>query len=269
TCVRFHDSPPVIKSKKLSTKLFRLCSDESIISHRMILNRYSLFCVYVTFNQYWYFTAYSVLFLIMPFLDRLIRSVNWKKLLVFIAILSCYATVASYFTDVFELNGGYSFVWLACLYIVGAIIRKEELYKRCKKKCIMLILLFLIFITWIWKVWIGGLHEGLGNVPISYIAPNILGIAICFVLIFSSINIHSKWVKKIAASTFGIYLFHDQRIFRKHVIIARFKFIADMPIWSIPVMVIAISSILFLIGLLVDKIWSIFYKRLKIERMFG
>ena len=36
----------MIKSKKLSTKLFRLCSDESIISHRMILNRYSLFCVY-------------------------------------------------------------------------------------------------------------------------------------------------------------------------------------------------------------------------------
>ena len=44
--MRFHDSPPVIKSKKLSTKLFGLCSDESIISHWMILNRYLLFCVY-------------------------------------------------------------------------------------------------------------------------------------------------------------------------------------------------------------------------------
>ena len=51
--MRFHDSPPVIKSKKLSTKLFGLCSDESIISHRMILNRYLLFCVYfaLTFEQ--------------------------------------------------------------------------------------------------------------------------------------------------------------------------------------------------------------------------
>ena len=39
----------MIKSKKLSTKLFRLCSDEPIISHRMILNRYSLFCVYEAF----------------------------------------------------------------------------------------------------------------------------------------------------------------------------------------------------------------------------
>lgn len=36
----------MVKSKKLSTKLFRLCSDESIISHSRILNRYSLFCVY-------------------------------------------------------------------------------------------------------------------------------------------------------------------------------------------------------------------------------
>ncbi len=41
-----NNSPPVAKSKKLSSKLFGLCSDESIISHRMILNRYSLFCVY-------------------------------------------------------------------------------------------------------------------------------------------------------------------------------------------------------------------------------
>ena len=45
--MRFHDSPPVTRSKKLSTKLFRLYSDESIISYRMILNRYSLFCVYI------------------------------------------------------------------------------------------------------------------------------------------------------------------------------------------------------------------------------
>ena len=42
----FQTSPPVAKSKELSTKLFGLCSDESIISHWMILNRYSLFCVY-------------------------------------------------------------------------------------------------------------------------------------------------------------------------------------------------------------------------------
>ena len=46
--MRFHDSPPVTRSKKLSTKLFRLYSDESIISYRMILNRYSLFCVYIS-----------------------------------------------------------------------------------------------------------------------------------------------------------------------------------------------------------------------------
>ena len=49
--MRFHDSPPVIKSKKLSTKLFGLCSDESIISHKMILNRYLLFCVYSQYEK--------------------------------------------------------------------------------------------------------------------------------------------------------------------------------------------------------------------------
>ena len=37
---------PIAKSKRLSTKLFGLCSDGSIISYLRILNRYSLICVY-------------------------------------------------------------------------------------------------------------------------------------------------------------------------------------------------------------------------------
>mgnify|MGYP003278182876 CR=1 FL=1 len=44
--MRFHDSPPVAKSKKLSAKLFERYSDESINPHLMILKRYSLFGVY-------------------------------------------------------------------------------------------------------------------------------------------------------------------------------------------------------------------------------
>ena len=60
--MRFHNSPPVAKSKKLSTKLFGLCSDESIISHWMILNRYLLFCVYNFIETFFYInkTIYSL-----------------------------------------------------------------------------------------------------------------------------------------------------------------------------------------------------------------
>ena len=52
----------MIKSKKLSTKLFGLCSDESIISHWMILNRYLLFCVYNFIETFFYInkTIYSL-----------------------------------------------------------------------------------------------------------------------------------------------------------------------------------------------------------------
>ena len=70
--MRFHDSPPVTRSKKLSTKLFRLYSDESIISYRMILNRYSLFCVYIfsttSYNLSFYLIKKALTFLrLMPF----------------------------------------------------------------------------------------------------------------------------------------------------------------------------------------------------------
>ncbi len=49
--MRFHDSPPVTKSKKLSIKLFGFYSDEFIIPHLMILKRYSLFGVYIVISR--------------------------------------------------------------------------------------------------------------------------------------------------------------------------------------------------------------------------
>lgn len=64
--MRFHDSPPVIKSKKLSTKLFGLCSDESIISHRMILKRYSLFGVYEVLESNAIYNAETKTYLYRP-----------------------------------------------------------------------------------------------------------------------------------------------------------------------------------------------------------
>ena len=75
--MRFHDSPPVIKSKKLSTKLFGLCSDESIISHRMILKRYSLFGVY--FQSYMFTGIIGVVFFISIFIQAFYNYKRWKN----------------------------------------------------------------------------------------------------------------------------------------------------------------------------------------------
>ena len=222
----------------------------------------------VTFDQYWYFTAYTGLFLIMPFLDMILRSVDGKKMLIAIAVLSCYTTVATRWTDALELDGGYSFVWLSILYLVGAIIKKEELHKKCKKKYIILIMSVIVLVTWSWKVWIGGIFgHGLENLPISYISPTILVISLCFVLIFGNMKIQNKLIKSIASSTFGIYLFQDQGAFSKNILLDRFRFIADLSVWQIPFVIMVVIIIIFAAGLIIDKIWQLAYKITNIKNI--
>lgn len=132
-------------------------------------------------------------------------------------------------------------------------------------------MIMLIIITWLWKVYIG---VALGNavgltmdyVLMQYIAPTVLGIAICWILLLAKLNITSKIkkiVKNIAASTYGVYIFHENIAFREIYMVGQFKFIAKYSEWLIPCVVFIIAASIFLLGILIDKIWNGIYTMLK------
>lgn len=223
----------------------------------------------LTFNQYWYFTAYTGVFILMPLLNKIVQRLNSRTIFISVTALSCYTTVSSFIGggDVFALKNGYSFVWLSILYIIGAVIKKEGLYKKIRNKMLIFSMIMLSIIIWLWKVYIG---VALGNavgltmdyVLMQYIAPTVLGVAICYVLLFAKLNVNSKIknvVKNIAASTYGVYIFHENIVFREIYIAGQFKFIVNYSEWLIPCIVIIIALSIFLVGILMDKIWNGFY----------
>ena len=70
----------------------------------------------VASNFYWYFTAYTGVFFVMPWLNMFIKERSSKEMNCFIAIIflvfSCYASVSALLGDPFKLSEGYSFIWL-------------------------------------------------------------------------------------------------------------------------------------------------------------
>lgn len=153
------------------------------------------------------------------------------------------------------------------IYIIGAAIKKEGLYKKNRNKTLIFLMLMLVITTWLWKVYIGVvLGDAVGitmdYVLMQYIAPTVLGVAICYVLLFAKLNVNSKIknvVKNIAASTYGVYIFHENIAFREIYMVGQFKFIANYSEWLIPYVVFFIAVSIFLIGILIDKIWNGFY----------
>ena len=167
------------------------------------------------FNDiYWYFSAYFCLFFFMPFINKVIKNIsknNYRKLLLVIIVLFSVLEVNE---GPFMVGSGYSFLWLLCLYLIGAYTRLYGL--RILKKCNYLFMLLLL-IPLLFKIVVSYYPDTLGyffstDMFISYNSIFILVPSI--ILLYKTINIkvNNKYIinllKRLSKATFGVYIIH-------------------------------------------------------------
>ena len=79
----------------------------------------------VLFRQYWYVTAYFGMCLFIPFFNLLLNRLSKGQLrllaLSIVLVFSVLPTLRQ--KDVFLTDNGYSVLWLACLYLLGGVLR--------------------------------------------------------------------------------------------------------------------------------------------------
>lgn len=80
----------------------------------------------LTQGSYWYFTAYTGLFFLLPLIQKGIENYDieeGKNLIIILVIV--FSGITTFFhTDVFKLDIGYSMIWLMILNIIGMLIHK-------------------------------------------------------------------------------------------------------------------------------------------------
>lgn len=239
-----------------------------LIGKRTLL--YSLFPI--TTNHYWYLSSYTALFFAIPWINKLIKNCDKKELknliLIIFLLFSIFGTVSNYFSDTFKLNNGYSFLWLMCLYIIGAYLKKFEILKNIKISLSILIIILSSIITWINAVFIP--KEYIGVSLISYISPTIILLAISYLNLFSKLQIDKKFfkiIKFVTPTVFAVYLIHVQGIIWEYIIKNKFIFIAKYSPLILILKVIFFSFLIFLICLIIEIIRKYIFDRLKIEKI--
>ena len=85
-------------------------------------------------NHYWYFTAYFALFFFIPVLNFLVERLGERQMkALVISLVAVFSLLPTVFQtrvlpifpgDLFMEYGGYSPLWLAVLYVLGAYARK-------------------------------------------------------------------------------------------------------------------------------------------------
>lgn len=226
----------------------------------------------VTGGLYWYFTAYTGLFIFMPLINSAIRNTSSKTLKRFLIVLFFVFSMFNTITKRFNLDDGYSFLWLLLLYIMGAIIKKCQIEKKIKNYKIYLGVICLTAITYLYKIY--GFNLVISDIKmtndlfISYTSPTILLIAILYTIYFSKIHFNDivkKIIKFITPSAFAIYLINTHRLVWKYVIDNLFVDIAKGSIIKIILYPIAFSFVFVIVVILIDKIRQYIFKHLKIK----
>ncbi|MEE0059890.1 MAG: hypothetical protein UE295_03585, partial [Acutalibacteraceae bacterium] len=122
----------------------------------------------VTFNEFWYFTAYFALFFVAPILNEFLFKANEseskKMFIVLFVLFSIMGTLA----DPFKSQWGYSAIWLIVIYCLGVLAKRIKLFEQ--KKTITLVIMWLCLNLVSWALLI---FSGIG-VLVNYLSPTIL-----------------------------------------------------------------------------------------------
>lgn len=172
----------------IAVTLFFMLVRPDIASWRSLVT--SLFPV--SFGTLWYFTDYVVLFLVMPWLNAALRQCPKRSLmrlavLIFI-VFSCWDTVIQRF----GLDRGYTFLWLALLYVLGAAVKKCQIGANMKPWQAFLGIALCGAITWGWKMldptWTISSATISGSLFASYTSPTVLVASILYLIGFSKLE---------------------------------------------------------------------------------
>ena len=189
----------------------------------------------VTNKLYWYLTAYTGLFLLMPVINKAIRNTSELSLKKLLLVLIIGFSFFDRITNVFGQSNGYSVIWIVILYIIGAIIKKCHIGENLKWYHIIPTILGLYIISLLYKLF--GFSGDILKVKITkdllinYTSPTILGASILYLIGFSKLKLNNfmiKLTKFMAPAAFSVYVINDQKFVWSQIMQNRFANIISL-----------------------------------------
>lgn len=225
-------------------------------------------------GRYWYFSAYFILYLIMPLLNLILektdKSFMFTLVIGAIVLFGVYAYSGSLvFGDTFHIDNGYTFVWLAVCYLIGGTIKKYEIFSLKKSRvwliCYLICALLTYGVSFVLSA-LKGYTRPLFVGEYNFIL-NVLS-SIFLLMFFANLKMkNNKIISFISKSTFGVFLLHEQKMLKGIAIVDKFIFVSNLsPILAV-LCVLGISSLIYVVGTVVDIARLYLFKLLRVNKL--
>ena len=218
-------------------------------------------------NVYWYFTAYFALFFFVPYTNKMLRTLSPQ------ASASLAISIVLVFTimgnaakdDIFHLHGGYGFLWLLCLYLLGGCIRNINLCEKISK--------YWFLAAYFLSVTVSFAIMKFFEAPsaIAYTSPFTLLSAVSLLMFFKRLEFSSsgshKFISMLARTSFGVYIIHTNPLIWRQLLTNRFVSYLNLPLPLTFAAVIASAVCIYSICTLCDWLAEKFFKLVHIEKL--
>lgn len=230
-------------------------------------------------GQYWFFSAYFILFFLMPFLNQLLHALDAKKQFALVlTLVLCFSVLPTIRQggDAFVINSGYSPLWLIVLYLLGGCVKKANLLERIQLKWWVTMLGSSLLICIISKFAMEYVTNRLlgevkgGGILVSYISPLMILIALSLLAIFARIKVDNERLSKIillvSGSTFSVYIIHEHPLLKHEFLIDSCIPLLQLSPVVMVLSVLGIAALIFIACTLVDMIRVFAFKALKVNK---
>lgn len=188
-------------------------------------------------GHYWYIVCYTLVFVLIPYLNILISALTESQFRRLIIILFLLLSVITTFgsSDYFKLSEGYSPSWLIFCYLTGAYVKRNadnllriRLWQLCG--------IFLCNLLLTLSLWYTMIAFGISKVfpIISYVSPFIVIEATLVLMIFSRISVKSITAQKIilslSKSALSVYIIHTHIFVFLHILTNLLSWSSKLPL---------------------------------------
>ena len=175
-------------------------------------------CLPVIYNKWWFASCYFMLYLLSPYINRLLNLINKREYISLLVLLGVFwCVLPTVFVQPLESN---NLLWCIYLYSVGGFIRLYDVKtgrKGTQLICYSLLVWIAVFSVSFMLPYTAGKVASLkcfNNLFELQSLPT-AAISILLFLGFKSLDIkENKTINTLASATFGIYLIHDNNYVR-------------------------------------------------------
>ena len=193
-------------------------------------------------HEHWFIHYYILLYLVSPFLNKLISSVKqdeYKKLILTLIFIDCFLP---YLTNqqFFSAASGFSLIHFVTLYFIGGYLRKYPLkdsyhFKNMSLKKFRLTMVVVFFACAFFSVtilylgrYICNISNGDGSILFeigrvlqshagTYDYPLTVLQSCAYLLFFSTFSFKNKLINKISSLMIGVYLIHESELLKPYL----------------------------------------------------